>query len=98
MLTERAVYKERAVKLLTERAVYEVYKAGGLPVTQKLTKLFQYMWRKKAILQDFKDASIIQLYKQKEEILKSVTTTEVFRLQIYLLEDDKNALRFTNGV
>ena len=31
----------------------------------KLTELFQCMWRKEAIPQDFKDASIIHLYKRK---------------------------------
>ena len=32
---------------------------------KKLTELFQCMWRKEAITQDFKDASIIHLYKRK---------------------------------
>ena len=43
----------------------EVYKAGGLPMAEKLTELFQCMWRKEAIQQDFKDASITHLYKWK---------------------------------
>ena len=34
-------------------------------MTEKLTELFQCMWRKEAILQEFKDASIIHLYKRK---------------------------------
>ena len=34
-------------------------------MAEKLTKLFQCMWRKEAIPQDFKDASIIYLYKRK---------------------------------
>ena len=34
-------------------------------MAEKLTELFQCMWRKEAIPQDFNDASIIQLYKQK---------------------------------
>ena len=42
-----------------------VYKAGGLPMAEKLTDLFQCMWRKEATPQDFKDASIIHLYKRK---------------------------------
>ena len=53
----------------TDEIAAEVYKAGGLPMAEKLTELFQCMWRKEAIPQDFKDAS--------KEILKSVTTTEV---------------------
>ena len=43
----------------------EVYKAGGLQVAEKLKELFQCMWRKEAVPQDFKDASIIHLYKRK---------------------------------
>ena len=43
----------------------EVYKPGGLPMAEKLTELFLCMWRKEAIPQDFKDASIIHLYKRK---------------------------------
>ena len=53
----------------------EVYKAGGLPMAEKLTGLFHCMWRKEAIPQDFKDASIIHLYKRKENP-QEVTTTE----------------------
>ena len=34
-------------------------------MAEKLTAMFQCMWRKEAIQQDFKDASIIHLYKQK---------------------------------
>ena len=44
-------------------------------MAEKLRELFQCMWRKGAIPQDFKDASIIHLYKL--YFLKSVTTTEV---------------------
>ena len=43
----------------------EAYKAGGLPMAEKLAELFQCMWRNEAIPQDFKDASIIHLYKRK---------------------------------
>ena len=38
---------------------------GGLPMADKLTELFHCMWRKEAIPQEFKDASIIHLYKRK---------------------------------
>ena len=43
----------------------EVYKAEGLPMAEKLTELFHCMWRKEAIPQEFKYASIIHLYKRK---------------------------------
>ena len=49
----------------TDAIPAEVYKAGGLPMAEKLTELFQCMWRKEAIPQDFKDASIIHLYKRR---------------------------------
>ena len=49
----------------TDAVPAEVYKAGGLPMVEKLTELIQCMWRKEAIPQDFKDASIIHLYKWK---------------------------------
>ena len=51
----------------------EVYKAGGLPMAEKLTELFHCMWRKMAISQDFKDAPIIHLYKRKGNPLLSIT-------------------------
>ena len=43
----------------------EIYKAGGSPVAKKTTGLFHIMWRKEAITQEFKDASIIHLFKRK---------------------------------
>ena len=49
----------------TDAIPAEVYKIGGLPMAEKLTELFQCMWRKEAIPQDFKDASIIHIYKRK---------------------------------
>ena len=38
----------------TDAIPAEVYTADGLSMTEKLTELFQCMWRKKAIPQDFK--------------------------------------------
>ncbi|KAI8501811.1 hypothetical protein Bbelb_202230 [Branchiostoma belcheri] len=43
----------------------EVYKAGGTVLTQKLTEFFQSLWEKEEIPQEFKDASIVHLYKRK---------------------------------
>ena len=43
----------------------EIYQAGGPPVAEKLTELFHIMWRKQAIPQEFKDATIIHLFKWK---------------------------------
>ena len=46
----------------------EVYKVGGggLPMAEKLTVLFHCIWRKEVIPQEFKYASIVHLYKRKE--------------------------------
>ena len=43
----------------------EIYKVGGPPGAKKLTELFHIMWRKEAIPQEFKDATIIHLFKRK---------------------------------
>ena len=43
----------------------EIYKAGGQPRAEKLTELFHCIWKKAAIPQEFKDVSIIHLYKRK---------------------------------
>ena len=47
-------------------------------MAKKLTELFQCMGRKEAIQQEFKDASIIHIYKNGREILASVTTMEAY--------------------
>nr|VZI08832.1 unnamed protein product [Spirometra erinaceieuropaei] len=43
----------------------EVYKHGGPQLMDHLTALFQEMWRQGEIPQDFKDATILHLYKRK---------------------------------
>ena len=62
----------KAIKLLTsgkapgsDAIPAEIYKAGGPPVAEKLTELFHIMWRREAIPQKFKDATIIHLFKRK---------------------------------
>ena len=63
----------KAIKLLSSGkapgsdaiSTAEIYKAGGPPVAEKLTELFHIMWRKEAIPQEFKDATIIHLFKRK---------------------------------
>ena len=62
----------KAIKLLSsgkapgsDAIPAEIYKAGGPPVTEKLTELVHIMWRKEAIPQEFKDATIIHLFKRK---------------------------------
>ena len=62
----------KAIKLLSfgkaprsDATPAEIYKAGGSPVAEKLAELFHIMWRKEAIPQEFKDATIIHLFKRK---------------------------------
>ncbi|BHF80409.1 hypothetical protein SprV_0702353600 [Sparganum proliferum] len=43
----------------------EVYKHGGPQLMDHLTALFQEMWRQGEVTQDFKDATIVHLYKRK---------------------------------
>ena len=43
----------------------EVYKECGSALTEKLHQLFVLMWQQETIPQEFKDASLIHLYKQK---------------------------------
>ena len=43
----------------------EIYKEGGSVLTGKLLTLIQLIWMKEQLLQDFKDASIIHIYKWK---------------------------------
>ena len=43
----------------------EIFKAGGQVLTQKLTELFLIMWQQEVVPQDFKDDSIIHIYKRK---------------------------------
>ena len=62
----------KAIKLLSsgkapgsDAIPAEIYKAGGTPVSKKMTELFHIVWRKKTTPQEFKDASIIHLFKRK---------------------------------
>ena len=43
----------------------EIFKVGGTALTSKLLTLVQIIWEKESVPQDFKDASIIHLYKRK---------------------------------
>ena len=62
----------KAIKLLSfgkapgsDATPAKIYKAGCPPVAKKLTKLFHIIWRKEVIPQEFKDATIIHLFKRK---------------------------------
>ena len=62
----------KAIKLLSsgnapgsDAIPAKIYKAGCPPVTVKLTEVFHILWRKEAIPQEFKDATIIHLFRRK---------------------------------
>ena len=54
----------------------EIYKAGGLPMADKLIKLCHCMWRKRVIPYKNSRMQSYSIYTNGEEILKSVTTAE----------------------
>lgn len=43
----------------------EIYKEGGAALVEKIHQLFRLIWQHETVPQDFKDASIIHLYKRK---------------------------------
>jgi len=43
----------------------EVFKSGGPSLLQKLTALFQSSWENETLPQEFKDATIVHIYKRK---------------------------------
>ena len=43
----------------------EIYASGGRRLTERLTELFQAMWNQEKLPQEYKDASIVHLYKRK---------------------------------
>ena len=64
--TQKAIYLLSSGKAPGSDAIpAEVYKEGGTALTERLHHLFLLMWQQETIPQDFKDASIIHLYKQK---------------------------------
>nr|VZI48306.1 unnamed protein product [Spirometra erinaceieuropaei] len=64
--TSRAVQQLSSGKAPGSDAIpAEVYKHGGPQLMDHLTALFQEMWRQGEVPQDFKDATIVHLYKRK---------------------------------
>jgi len=43
----------------------EVFKAGGLNLITKLTHLFQNIWNKRSVPQEFREALIVHIFKRK---------------------------------
>ena len=74
LLDELPVVSEtvKAIKLLSsgkapgsDAIPADIYKAGGPLVAEKPTELFHIMWRKEAIPQEFREVTIILLFKRK---------------------------------
>ena len=72
MSSQPSLKTVKAIKLLSsgkapgsDAIPAEIYKTGGPPVAEKLTELFHIMWRKETIPKEFKDATIIYLFKRK---------------------------------
>jgi len=55
----------------------DVYKLGEIQLTLQLVDLFSLIWHEEGVPQDFKDGSIIHLYKRKVT-MPAATTTELF--------------------
>jgi len=45
----------------------EVFKADGLNLITKLTHLFQNIWNKRSVPQEFRDALIVHIFKRKDD-------------------------------
>ena len=43
----------------------EVFKTGGKTILSQLTSLFQTMWNQEQLPQEFRDATIVHIYKRK---------------------------------
>ena len=43
----------------------EIYKHGGINLTKRLVQLFTIIWDSRSVPQDFKDASLVHIYKRK---------------------------------
>ena len=72
MPINEALETQKVIRLLfggkapgSDSILAEVYKEGGSALTEKLHQLFLLMWQQETIPQEFKDASIIHLYKRK---------------------------------
>ena len=50
----------------------EVYKYGGINLTKSLVKLFNNIWDNRAVPQEFKDATIVHIYKRKASVITPV--------------------------
>ena len=64
--TTQAIKKLTSGKAAGSDAITaEIYKHGGINLTKRLVKLFTIIWGSRSIPPDFKDASIVHIYKRK---------------------------------
>ena len=64
--TTQAIKKLTSGKAAGSDAIAaDIYKHGGINLTKRLVQLFTIIWDSKSVPQDFKDASLVHIYKQK---------------------------------
>ena len=64
--TAQAIKKLTRGKTASSDAIAtEIYKHGGINLTKRLVLLFTIMWDSRSVTQDFKDASLVHIYKRK---------------------------------
>ncbi|BHF59470.1 hypothetical protein SprV_0100242900 [Sparganum proliferum] len=81
--TIRTVQQLSSVKVPESDAITpEIYKHGGTPIMDHLTALFQAMWRQGQVPQDFKDATIVHLYRRKRNRQICDNHRDIFLLNI----------------
>jgi hypothetical protein len=64
---ERAIEQSLLVKLGSDGLPVEIYRYGGDHLIVRLTFLFKVIWQMEYVPQDFKDATLIHLYKKKSD-------------------------------
>ena len=64
--TTQAIKKLTSGKAAGSEAIAaEIYKHGGINLTKRLVQLFTIIWDSRSVPQDFKDASLVHIYKRK---------------------------------
>ena len=62
--TTQAIKKLTSGKAAGSDAIAaEIYKHGGINLTKRLVQLFTIIWDSRSVQQDFKDASLVHIYK-----------------------------------
>ena len=66
--TTQAIKKLTSGKAAGSDAIAaEIYQHGGINLTKRFVQLFTIIWESRSVPQDFKDASLIHIYKRKRD-------------------------------